>query len=94
MYSILAYERRLFFDWYNEYRLHMTLSGKTPNEVYFHCQPSNAKPRIETRPLAKHKTPCAKPRMCIAGKAGTKINVRLDFLEGRQHLPIIRVERI
>ncbi|MDR3109111.1 MAG: integrase core domain-containing protein [Planctomycetaceae bacterium] len=87
-------ETELFFEWYNEHRPHMTLSGKTPNEVYFHHHPANAKPRIETRPLAKHKTPCAKPRMCIAGRAGTKINIRLDFLKGRQHLPIIRVERI
>jgi hypothetical protein len=87
-------ETELFFEWYNEYRPHMTLSGKTPNEMYFHRHPANAKPRIETRPLAKHKTPCASPRMCIAGRAGAKINVHLDFLEGRLHLPIIRVERI
>ncbi|MDR3111030.1 MAG: hypothetical protein LBU65_15280 [Planctomycetaceae bacterium] len=71
-----------------------TLSGKTPNEVYFHRHPANAKPRIETRPHDKHSTPCAKPQMCIASKAGAKINVRPDFLEGRQHLPIIRIERI
>jgi hypothetical protein len=37
---------------------------------------------IETRPKAKHSTPCAKPRMCIAGRADTKINVRFEFLEG------------
>ncbi|GHT46462.1 hypothetical protein FACS189454_07630 [Planctomycetales bacterium] len=86
-------ETELFFDWYNKYRPHMTLSGKTPNEVYFYRHAANAKPRIETRPLAKHKTPCASPRMCIAGKAGTKVKVRLDFLEGRLHLPIIKVER-
>jgi hypothetical protein len=45
-------------------------------------------------PKVKHSTPSAKPRMCIAGKAGTKIKVRLEFLEGRMYLPIIRVERI
>jgi hypothetical protein len=32
--------------------------------------------------------------MCIAGKAGTKIKLRLEFLEGRLYLPIIRVEQI
>jgi hypothetical protein len=72
----------------------MTLSGKTPNEVYYNRYAANAKPRIETRPLAKHKTPCASPRMRIAGRAGAKLNVRLEFLEGRLHLPIIRVERV
>ncbi|MDR0704264.1 MAG: hypothetical protein LBF88_04675 [Planctomycetaceae bacterium] len=72
----------------------MTLNGKTPNEVYYHCYAANAKPRIETRPKVKHSTPCAKPRMCIAGKAGTKIKLRFEFLEGWFYLPIIRVDRI
>ncbi|MDR1477436.1 MAG: integrase core domain-containing protein, partial [Planctomycetaceae bacterium] len=90
----MIHETKLFFDWYNEYRPHMTLNGKTPNEVYYHRHAANAKPRIETRQKAKHSTPCAKPRMCIAGKAGTKIKLHLEFLEGRLHLPIIKVERI
>jgi transposase InsO family protein len=90
----MIHETELFFNWYNEHRPHMTLSGKTPNEVYYHRHAANAKPRIETRPKAKHSTLCAKPSMCIAGKAGTKVKVRLEFLDGRLHLPIIRVERI
>ena len=72
----------------------MFLEGKTPNEVYFKRRAANAKPRIETRPLAKQLTPCAAPRTCIAGRAGAKVKVRLEFLEGRRHLPIIKVERI
>jgi hypothetical protein len=72
----------------------MSLNGKTPNEVYYHHHAANAKPRIETRPRAKHSIPCAKPRMCIAGRPGTKVKVMLEFLDGRQHLPIIKVERI
>jgi len=87
-------ETRLFFEWYNEHRPHTSLNGKTPNEVYFNLRSKNTLPRIETRPRAKHSTPCAKPRMCIAGRAGAKIKARLEFLEGRQHLPIIKVERI
>jgi hypothetical protein len=35
----------------------------------------------------------AKPRMCIAGRAGAKVKVRLEFPEGRRHLPIVKVER-
>jgi len=87
-------ETQLFFEWYNEYRPHMALDGKTPNEVYCGRHAANAKPRIETRPLAKHLTSCAAPRTCIAGRAGAKVKVRLEFLEGRRHLPIIKVERI
>jgi hypothetical protein len=37
---------------------------------------------------------CTKPQICIAGKAGTKIKLRLEFLEGRLYLSIICVERI
>ena len=92
--SEMVRETQLFIEWYNEHRPHMSLNGKTPNEVYFHRRAANAKPRIETRPLAKHSTPCAAPRMCIAGRAGAKVKVRLAFLEGRPHLPIIKVERI
>jgi len=87
-------ETKLFFEWYNDFRPHMSLNGKTPNEVYFHRRAANTKPRIETRPRAKHSTPCAAPRMCIAGRAGAKVKVRLDFLEGRPHLPIIKIERV
>jgi transposase InsO family protein len=92
--SEMIRETELFFEWYNEHRPHMFLNGKTPNEVYHHRHAANAKPRIETRPLAKHSTPCAKPRMCIAGRSGAKVKVRLEFLEGRRHLPIVKVERI
>ncbi|MDR2441011.1 MAG: DDE-type integrase/transposase/recombinase [Planctomycetaceae bacterium] len=90
----MIYETKLFFDWYNEYRPHTTLNGKTPNEVYYHRHAANAKPRIETRPKVKHSIPCVKPRMCIAGKVGTKIKLHLEFLKGRLNLPIIHVERI
>ncbi|MCL2118089.1 MAG: integrase core domain-containing protein [Planctomycetaceae bacterium] len=87
-------ETQLFFDWYNDHRPHMSFNGKTPNEVYFHRHAANAKPRIETRPRAKHSTPCARPRMCIAGRSGAKVKMKLEFLEGRQYLPIIKVERV
>jgi putative transposase len=90
----IIHETKLFFDWYNEHRPHTTLNGKTPNEVYYHRHAANAKPRIETRPKVKYSTPCTKPRMCIGGKAGTKIKLRLEFLEGRLYLPIIHIERI
>ena len=39
-----------FVDWYGEHRPHMTLEGRTPNEVYFGTRPSNRQPRIEPRP--------------------------------------------
>ncbi|MCL2743979.1 MAG: hypothetical protein FWE67_09015 [Planctomycetaceae bacterium] len=72
----------------------MTLQGRTPNEIYFNRSAANTKPRIETRPLANAETPGASPRTSIADKIDTKIRVRLEFLEGRKHLPIIHISRI
>ena len=46
-----AFERelRLIVDWYNEQRPHDTLSGRTPNEVYFSRPAANEQPRFEPR---------------------------------------------
>ncbi len=83
----------LWREWYNSHRPHMTLRGKTPDEVYYGLRSSNTLPRIEPRPKARHATPCAKPRMMMAGKAGRKFDLRIGFLEGRTHLPILSVRR-
>ena len=48
-------------QWYNGHRPHVTLDGKTPNEVYKSCFPANRKPRIEPRPRWPRGSPCAKP---------------------------------
>jgi transposase InsO family protein len=39
----------LVIDWYNEYRPHATLAGKTPHEVHFSRPAANEQPRIEPR---------------------------------------------
>ena len=64
------------------------------HEVFFHRRTKNSSPRIETRQLVSHSTPCASPRMMIAGKAGAKVKVKIEFLGGKHHLPILYVERI
>jgi len=89
------FEKELSFwqEWYNSLRPHMTLKGKTPDEVYFGLRAANTLPRLEPRPKVHHSTPCAKPRMMMAGKAGRKINLHLSFLDGRSHLPILTVQR-
>jgi len=67
----------------------MTLRGRTPDEVYLNLRAANTLPRLEPRPKVRHSTPCAKPRAMMAGKAGRHADVRLSFLEGRPHLPIL-----
>jgi len=86
-------ELSLWCQWYNSCRPHMTLKGRTPDEVYFELRAANTLPRIEPRPKVLHSTPCAKPRVVRAGKAGRLVCLQLSFLEGRSHLPILTRRR-
>jgi hypothetical protein len=87
------HELSLWATWYNSHRPHQALKGRTPDEVYFKKRAANTLPRIETRVGRKHSSPCAKPRMMMAGKAGRKVKVQITFLEGRKHLPVLKVLR-
>jgi transposase InsO family protein len=58
---------RLIVDWCNEHRPHNTLSGKTPNEVYFSRPAANEQPRLEPRKRWPRSSPCASPQVDIAG---------------------------
>jgi len=81
-----GFEKELSYwrEWYNSYRPHMILKGRTPDEVYINRRAANTLPRIEPRKHAKHSTPCASPRMIIRGKAGDNIRLVLDFYEGNR----------
>jgi hypothetical protein len=78
-------------DWHNEARPYMTLNGKTPNEVDFSRERANEQPRIEPRRNWQRGTPCAKPQVDIDRAPGDAVIFEIDCLEGRRHLPIIRV---
>ena len=87
-------EMKLWRTWYNGSRPHDSLNGRTPDEVYFRKRAANTLPRIEPRLGVTHRTPCAKPRVTYAGRAGAKVHVELSFLEGRHHLPIVTTTRV
>ncbi len=82
-----------FFAWYNEHRPHTTLRGMTPDEVYFRLPPANRWPRIEPRKRWPRPSPCAKPVTLIAGQPGDRFQLKVDFHDGRQHLPIVSLKR-
>jgi putative transposase len=88
--SRFEHEVASILDWYNEARPHMTLSGRTPNEVYFSRTAANEQPRIEPRRNWPRGSPCAKPQANIDGALGDPVIFEIDCLEGRRHLPIIR----
>ncbi len=79
--------------WYNDRRPHMTLDGKTPNEVYFGLRPANRRPRIEPRKRWPRNAPCAEPSTLVAGQPGDRFTIEIDFHHGRRHLPIVSLKR-
>jgi hypothetical protein len=61
----LLRELVLFGDWYNETRPHMTLRGRTPNDVYHAMRRANRSPRFETRARWPRASRCARPRTLV-----------------------------
>jgi len=92
--SDMENEVRSYVSWYNEHRPHTRHFGRTPNEIYFNRRAANTLPRIEPRKHAKHSTPCAAPRTCIRGKAGVKVKLAIDFVNGNRLLPVVKIEKV
>ncbi len=80
-------------EWFNDERPHMTLGGRTPNEVHYQRRPAHRRPRIEPRQKWPRGSPCAKPQTLVAGKPGATFTMRVDFQNGRRHLPIVALQR-
>jgi putative transposase len=91
--QVMRIELSLYTTWYNEYRPHSALGGKTPREVYERLRPANEKPRFEPRPHWPSRSPCASPQTSVKGKPGTKLSLQIGHLEGRKHLPVIRLRK-
>jgi transposase InsO family protein len=84
-------ELSFYTTWFNDYRPHSALDGKTPREVYQRLQPANGRPRFEPRPNWPTQSPCASPQTSVKGKPGTKLSLQIGHLEGRTHLPVVRL---
>jgi putative transposase len=75
--------------WYNGHRPHMSLDGRTPDEVYHPQRPANRQPRFEPRPRWPRPSPCAKPVTLVKGKPGVRLEMEVTFHGGQRHLPIL-----
>ena len=80
-------------EWYNKFRPHSTLDGRTPDEVYYRKFPANRKPRHEPRTAWPRGSPCARPWALVRGKPGAELTLEVSFHRGRKHLPIINLKR-
>ena len=80
-------------DWYNRDRPHTTLSGETPDEVYFQAFPGNRRPRLEPRLSWPRRSACAKPQVLVAGQPGAQFTIEIEYSHGNVNLPIVRIRR-
>jgi len=78
---------------YNVHRPHMSLGGKTPDEVYFRRYPANRSPRFEPRSGWPRGSPRAKPWAVVSGSPGARLEMNVSIHGGRRPLPIIRLSR-
>ena len=83
----------LAVEWYNRFRSHSTLGGRTPDEAYFRKFPANRKPRHEPRKDWPRGSPCARPWALVRGKPGAELTLEISFHRGRKHLPIVNLKR-
>jgi putative transposase len=86
-------ELSLFVRWYNADRPHTTLAGATPDEVYFNRRPGCRAPRFEPRPGWPRSSPCAAPQTLVKGKPGVELQVNIEFVARRRHLPRVTITR-
>src|SRR6185369_12658508 len=82
-----------FVAWYNGFRPHTTLGGRTPDEVYHGLAPANEAERVEPRTRWPRGSPCARPRTPVRGDPGTTVELVVQFHDGQRHLPVITLKR-
>jgi putative transposase len=89
----LRRELALYAHWYNHHRPHQGLGGRTPDEVYFGRRPANERPRHEPRAGWPRHSVCATPSTGVRGRRGAVLRMEVGFLEGRRHMPIVRLRQ-
>jgi transposase InsO family protein len=87
-------ELRHFSTWYNDIRPHDTLRAATPDEVYRGVPPACMQPRFEPRAKWPRHSPCAAPLVKIRGRPGARLDLHVSYVAGRQHLPVIALQRV
>ena len=82
----------LYVTWFNEYRPHSGVGGRTPLEVYRGSCPANEGARFEPRARWPRGNPCAGPAAPIEGRRGVKLALAIHHVENRRHLPIVELK--
>ena len=94
-YRLAAFEQELalYISWFNGQRPHTRLNAATPDEVYRHRRLACRAPRFEPRQRWPRRSPCASPQVLVRGQPGVELDLSVQFLAERRHLPIITLKR-
>jgi putative transposase len=94
-YRLAGFEQELalYLTWHNGHRPHSWLRGATPDEVYHRRRPAIRAPRFEPRSRWPRRSPCASPRTLIRGQPGVRLDLQVQFLSDRRHLPLVTLKR-
>jgi transposase InsO family protein len=87
------HELQLFIDWYNTDLPHTTHEGATPDEIYFARRPACRQPRFECRAQWPRASPCARPQTLVKGQPGVCLELLVEFVANRRHLPRVKLTR-
>jgi transposase InsO family protein len=87
-------ELSLYVSWYNGYRPHDTLRGATPQETYDDLLPACRRPRFEPRKRWPRNSSCARPEADVRGRCGARLELNVNFVANRRHLPIVELRRV
>jgi len=89
----MSRELDLFAVWYNGHRPHSSLEAATPDEMYFHRKPAAYLGRLEPRRRWPRGSPCAAPRAPVRGRRGQRLQLRVSYLGGRRHRPLVELRQ-
>lgn len=83
-----------YIDWYNRFRPHTTLHGRTPQERYLRIPAACRRPRFEPRPRWPIDSACASPQAKIRGQPGAVLNLIVSRHRGCKNLPVVSLNRV
>jgi len=83
-----------YADWFNQFRPHTSLAGRTPEEVYLAKHPANRYPRLEPREHWPRASSCASPNVPIRGKPGARLELVVSYHAGNKTLPVIQLKQV
>jgi hypothetical protein len=82
-----------YLRWFDEWRPHQGLGGRTPRERFDGVIPAHRFPRLEPRARYPVGAPCAAPRVPVRGRRGVGLELVLSHPKDAPHLPIVALRR-